>query len=291
MTQEIHAILLSASSDISSAICEDWLEKGWNVYGTYRTPSAKTRELENHPKVRLVPCDLLDLNSMNRACHTLQTLCPKWDLLLIAPATLEPIGKFPDVSFDAWEESMQINLLKPLHMLHQLLPFRNIDSPLPQPTVLFFAGGGTNNATLYYSSYTLAKIALIKMVELLDAEIPDTRFVIIGPGWVKTKALLATLKAGRDRAGESYQKTVEKLNSDECTPLQTIIDCCNWLITTNAPVNGRNFSVVHDAWNTGELENALARDPNMYKLRRHQNDWKSPQGISSFFEIKREPSL
>ena len=37
--------------------------------------------------------------------------------------------------------------------------------------VIFFAGGGTNSANPYYSSYTLGKISLIKAVELLANEI------------------------------------------------------------------------------------------------------------------------
>ena len=31
------AIVVGASADIGAALCEDWIEKGWEVYGTYRT--------------------------------------------------------------------------------------------------------------------------------------------------------------------------------------------------------------------------------------------------------------
>ena len=35
------------------------------------------------------------------------------------------------------------------------------------------------------------------MCELLDAEVPDVKFVILGPGWVRTKIHDAVLQAGK----------------------------------------------------------------------------------------------
>lgn len=268
----MNAIVISASSDIAGEICKDWCEKGWNVFGTFRSQSPLVDELKMRPNMTLVPCDLLDTSSIEEACAFLSSV--KWDVLMVAPCRQEPVGDFEKVNYDEWEEGVQVNLLCQLRILHRLLSSRNVNTTLPEPCVLFFAGGGTNNAVLHYSSYTLSKIALIKMVELLDAEIPDTRFVIVGPGWVKTKGHAPTLKAGPEWAGENYHKTLEKLQSLDCTSMQSIIDCCNWLITTECKaVKGRNFSVVHDKWGTAELEKALVRDFNMYKLRRHQNNW------------------
>ncbi len=111
------------------------------------------------------------------------------------------------------------------------------------------------------------------MTELLDAEIPDTRFAIVGPGWVKTKIHDATLSAG-EKAGDNYQRTIEKLAGDECTDMNDVLDCCDWLI--NAPreaVSGRNLSVVFDRWGTDRLTEMLIKNPDMYKLRRYGNDW------------------
>ena len=137
---------------------------------------------------------------------------------------------------------------------------------------MFFAGGGTNSATVNYSAYTISKIALIKMCELLDAEVKDVRFTILGPGWVGTKIHQATLKAKED-AGANYETTKYKLNSDELTPMNEVLDCCDWLI--NSPrevISGRNFSAVFDKWGSKELSQELVRDSEMYKLRRHGNE-------------------
>ena len=111
------------------------------------------------------------------------------------------------------------------------------------------------------------------MCELLDAEIPDTRFIILGPGWVRTKIHASTLKAGK-LAGANYGKTLEKLAGGECTPMDEVLDCCDWLFNTpRRVVGGRNFSVVYDAWGDKRLTDKLKQDKDMYKLRRSGNNY------------------
>lgn len=264
-------IIISASSDIGSAMARRFKSRGWDVTGTYRTPSAGVKELEDLG-IPLVYCDLANNVSIDEACARLGNLFTWWDILVIAPGTQEPVGAFMDCDFNEWEKSINANFIRQMRIIHKLLPFRRLGEKI-EPGVLLFAGGGTNNATVNYSAYTISKIAEIKMCELLDAEISDTRFVILGPGWVKTKIHDATLKAGDKRAGANYQKTIFKLKSDECTPMEEVLDCCDWLI--DAPrelVGGRNFSTVFDRWGSVDLNEELAKDPNMYKLRRSGNN-------------------
>lgn len=264
-------IIISASSDIGAAMARRCKSRGWNVTGTYRTRGVVSQELEEIG-VPLVYCDLTNTVSVDEAAAQLGKLCPWWDVLVLAPGTQEPVGAFIDCDFNEWEKSINVNFIRQMRIIHKLLPLRRLGEKI-DPGVLLFAGGGTNNATVNYSAYTISKIAEIKMCELLDAEIPDTRFVILGPGWVKTKIHDATLKAGDKRAGANYQKTIFKLKSDECTSMEEVLDCCDWLI--DAPrelVGGRNFSTVFDKWGSTDLNEELVKDPHMYKLRRLGND-------------------
>lgn len=268
------AIVISASSDIGGEICKKWAKRGWQVFGTYRKRSSLVECLESEYQVEMIECDLLKKISIEEVCNKLKLICGRWDVLVLAPGRQEPVGNFDLVDFDYWVEGVHLNFIEQLRVVHNLLPFRNLNGS-QEPCVLFFAGGGTNNAVVHYSSYTVSKIALIKMCELLDAEVPNTRFVIVGPGWVKTKIHQPTLELGAKLAGENYQKTVQKLNSNECTPMDKVVDCCSWLVTAPSKgISGRNFSVVFDKWDTKNLEAELEMDQNMYKLRRCRNDWK-----------------
>lgn len=267
---KLNVIIISASSDIGFAMCQKWRTNGWNVFGTYRTKSSMTDRLIN-TGVKLFRCDLLNKKEIESSCRDLRKECSIWDVLVFCPGTQKPVGSFIDSEFPQWEESVQINLISQLHVLHELLPNRNLAAKL-KPCVLFFAGGGTNSAPINYSAYTLSKIALIKMCELLDAEIADTRFTIVGPGWVKTKIHEETLAAGKT-AGNNYQKTKDKLSGNTCTSMEDVLKCCDWIIQTPKEVTGgRNFSVVFDQWGSEALSDVLKRDFNMYKLRRYGND-------------------
>jgi len=267
------AVIISISSDIGYALGNRWKQAGMDVSGTFRTPSALVDDL-NRSGIKTIHCDVANTKSVSDACDTLRSVADQWDYLVLCPGTQEPVGSFAKTDFAEWSKSIEFNFTSQLQFVHELLSARNKSGERP-PVVLFFAGGGTNNATVNYSAYTISKIALIKMCELLDAEIPDVNFVILGPGWVKTKIHQATLDAGELAAGANYQKTIYKLASDECTPMDTVLDCCDWLVTEDRKViSGRNFSVVFDKWGSDPLIKKLIEDPHMYKLRRHGNDWK-----------------
>ena len=265
-----NAIIISVSSDIGTEMAKRWASYGWQIIGTYRTETSSLKDLSDIG-VNLIECDLSDDESVISACKKIQELYLQWDILVLCPGTQDPVGSFDSIDFDAWALSVRVNFVNQLRVVRELLPKRNRNNDL-KPCVLFFAGGGTNNATVNYSAYTVSKIALIKMCELLDAEIQDTRFTILGPGWVKTKIHQSTLTAG-NRAGDNFERTKRKLENNEFTPLEDVLKCCDWII--GAPrniVSGRNFSVVFDAWGTDELDEKLTSDYNMYKLRRHRND-------------------
>lgn len=262
--------MISASSDIGAAACHAWLCRGWNVFGTYRTASSAVHQVRRAGAV-LLQCDLSEPHSVDDACESLREQCLGWDILVLAAGLQEPVGPFSDCVFDEWEKSIRVNFGTQMQIVHRLLTTRSRNT-VPEPCVLFFAGGGTNSATPNYSAYTVSKIALIKMCELLDAEIPDARFVILGPGWVKTKIHESTLRAS-DRAGANYQRTLQKLASEECVPIDTVVECMDWIIgAPRAVVSGRNISLVYDDWGSSRLAELLQQAQDMFKLRRSGND-------------------
>ncbi len=266
MEKNKSVIIIGISSDIGLAIADRWLRRGWKIFGTYKTLSPEVKELKKDD-VSLIHCDVSDSSSVHKAAGEFKKICQAWDILVISVGLLKPVGSFNDSNFDDWDNSFKTNFTGQMQLVHELLPTRRIKSNL-EPCVLFFSAGGINNAPVNSSAYTISKIATVKMCELLDAEIPDTRFVTVGPGWVKTKIHNQIIEAGL-KAGESYQRTLEKFKTDDFTPMERVLDCCDWAV--NAPkkiVSGRNISVIHDDWGDKELERKLAEDRHLFKLRK-----------------------
>ncbi len=267
------AVVIGASSDIAHAAIRRWLGRGWAVSGTYRTAGARIQELTD-VGAHLQQLNLDDAEALKRVGARLSDA---WDVLLLAAATLEPIGPFESTDIDAWAASVELNLVSQARAIHALLPTRRRDR---SPIIILFAGAGVNEAPVNFSAELVGKLGLIKLCELLDAELPDARVVIIGPGWVDTKIHRQTLDAGA-RAGEALTRTREKLNSGAFVQVDRVIDCLDWAIDQpKSVVGGRNFSAAHDSWGDGRLADKLRESQDMYKLRRRLNDW-SPDAKTS----------
>lgn len=263
--------LLGITSDIGKALAELYLKEGYSVFGTCRDIESGNKFAEK-TGIPVVPCDVTNKNSINKAVDKFVQLYGSWDIFISAVGTSEPLGHFFSCDFDSWERSLMTNCTDQLRVLHVLFPYRCTESI---SHVAFFAGGGTNNAFPNFSAYCVSKIMLIKMCELLDDENEDLNVFIVGPGWVRTKIHDQVLN-NPEGAGESYKKVRQFLDSgEEGTSNESIYKCINWCIGQGKEVaGGRNFSVVHDTWEKGgkELIEQLRANPDKFKLRRSGNE-------------------
>lgn len=256
------AILISINSDIGYFFADKLLKDNFKLIGTYRTYSKRLSDL----KKRGVILKRIDFSKKlsDKIIQNLIKECRNWDLLLNFTGNQNPIGKILTLKKTEIISSFNINFLAQFIITKEMLKFKKRNS-----FVLFFAGGGVNNATKNYSTYTLSKIALIKLVELLDFEIKNTRFSIIGPGWVNTKIHNTTLVS--NKAGKNKKLTIDKLKSNNLTSMAEIFDFFKWLYSQKKSIiSGRNFSVVYDK-NLSNLKKKIAKDQSFFKLRRKGN--------------------
>ncbi|MCP4005933.1 MAG: SDR family NAD(P)-dependent oxidoreductase [bacterium] len=260
------AVVLGASADIGIALTQRLLDDDYRVVGFARD-IRRLAALKSAERFSAIACDLADPSSVAAALNSYEQLDLSWQLFVSAAGTMEPIGRFTDLDFDAWERSVTVNSTAQLRVLHGLWPKRAVG----EVDVMLMAGGGTNNPFRNYSAYCVAKIALIKMCELLDDEEPELNIFIVGPGFVPTRIHEETLRAGA-RADEGYQKAVDFLKT-EGTSHDDIYANLKWCMEKGRSVaGGRNFSTVHDPWREGgaELGEKLKADGNAYRLRRAQ---------------------
>jgi NAD(P)-dependent dehydrogenase (short-subunit alcohol dehydrogenase family) len=258
------AVVLGISADIGIALATRLLADGWSVIGLSRSDDRLT-SMADHPRFHFQPCDPADPTSCAAAVARLPALGASWRLFISCIGSMEPIGKFFDLDFEAWEASFRLNSTAQLRVLHGLWPHREAEGEVH---VMLLAGGGTNGPMTNYSAYCAAKIALIKMCELIDDEEAGVNAFIIGPGFVQTRIHEETLRAGA-AAGVGLDKTRAFL----ATPGSSHDDIyahMTWCIAQGRAVaGGRNFSTVHDPWRDGgALAADLKLDPDAFRLRR-----------------------
>ncbi len=265
-----NVFIAAISSDIGKALAQLYLAGGCKVFGTFRTDFGLS-ELRAHPEVQLVQCDITQPQDLERVSEALQQLGFRWDTFVSAVGQLSPIGNFLDVDRDRWVDSVAMNGVQQLALLHAISPFRK---PKTLARVAFLVGGAINRGFPSYSAYSLGKLQLVKFCELIHHEAVDMHAIAIGTGWVATKIHEQTLEA-QTLAGDNYQRTIDFLNHSETgTSIADIKSLIDWCFSQpRAVTGGRNFSVVHDPWRNGgtALIEALRSDDDGYRLRRNGN--------------------
>ena len=265
-------IILSVSSDIGLFMAGQYLAQGDRVIGTYRQKKGLSA-IEHKPNCHLFKCDIHDRKEFAAFINNVKNLNSPWDVFISCVGHPLPLTSFFDSDFDAWQDSVEINSIDQLRALHMLYPLRSSAS---LADVIFFAAGGANKAVVNLSAYTIGKIMLTKMCEFIDAESKDLNIFIVGPGWTKTK-VHQTILSDPNISRQKKEETIKFLSENKGTPLQDIFDCIQWLREQGKSVaGGRNFSIVYDPWKKEKREllvKELKQNPDMYKLRRHNNQF------------------
>jgi len=262
-------VILSVSSDIGNFLANQYLARGWRVIGTYR--QKKNLKGLDGKKADLFKLDITNPKQIKAFITYLKRRQVRWDRLICLTGCLLPARDFFECDFEQWQNSLFVNAIGPLRLVHGLYPLGN-----SRAQVVFFAGGGANGTVVHMSAYAISKIMLTKMTEFIDAEYPHLHVSIIGPGWTLTKIHQDILK---DKTVSELKRiqTENDMQHKPSTSLKDIDACIEWVCKQPKPLtSGRNFSVVYDPWRRDKRQRliaALKRDVNMYKLRRHGNDF------------------
>ncbi len=241
-------VIVGINSDIGYTLAERYSSKGYDVLGSYRTYGDRLAKYECYY------CDLTDMSSIN----DFAIKCSSWKLVIFSVGDLKPVNKFFDTDFSAWNESLNVNALSQMRLFHAMYPYRN---KLSVADVVFFAGGGVSRPVVDYSAYTVSKVILIKMCEILNDEYKDINPFIIGPGWVKTK-----IHKDTPSTAYNYNDVTKFLNSDSGTSFDSIFSFIELVRKLPYKIaGGRNF-FIKDSLDGNKLKN----NAELYKLRRRE---------------------
>ena len=260
-------MIVSASSDIGFALAKSWTDSGFETAGTYRKPGDRV----GLSSIGVLPirCELTSRRSVMKATTAVAQIASSGGIttVVFSAGVMDPIGLFGSVPFGKWAQAFEVNFLSQARFLHQIM-----ENLAHGARVVFFAGGGTNNAPTNYSAYILSKITTIKFCELMSKEYPDYSFVSLGPGWVDTKIHRQTIAAGQ-AAGENLERTISRISTSETVPMELVIEKINQVLSLDKNiVSGRNFSLANDPIDDVDLVTALSQEDDLFTLRRRGND-------------------
>jgi len=257
-------LLFASNSEICRDLIPKLIEKGNDIYCFQRADFKHQSSKERNKSIKYI--FLNDETNIKKA--KFNKLFKEWDIALFFYGDFGTIGKFHKVKYMDWEKSFKTNFFMISKILHRLIYF---SEGKKMRSIINFSGSGTNGPADNYSSYTISKIALIKLTELIDSEYKNIKISTLGPGWYDSKLHNKTLKLSK-QSGKNYQKTLHniKITNNESASIR-IYKFIEWFISSKKTlVSGRNFSLVHDKWGNKNLDKKLI-NRDYYKLRRYDN--------------------
>ncbi len=264
-----NAMILGIGSGLGSLLACHLADKGWSVYGSAREPEAVGKKLGELPFAKIVELDFTRPETLDDFENTISNLEVDFDCLVVAPGTMLPIGNFLEIDEAEWLRGVQVNFTSSVLAARRMFKFMNQGDLTP--LVLFFSGGGNHNAPVNFSSYISSKIALIKMVELLDAEISALKFCVVGPGWMDSDIHRETL-SNSDKAPQAYLETKRRYKERDFVSPDKLLAFFDWALSTDKEIiGGRNFSSAHDDFNDHDFSQTLLNCKDKFKLRRFGN--------------------
>ncbi len=209
--------------------------------------------------------DVRDFDVLSQRIGEVRARMGKLDILVAAAAVQGPIGPFWESSREAWDDTLQTNLVGVMNCIRLILP-EMVERR--RGKIIVLGGGGISNARPNFTAYAAAKAALGRMVETLAEELLNHNVQIncLAPGNSYTHMTDQILEAG-ERAGWRDEEMALRVRSTGGVSPAKQIDPT--LFLASAQSNHITGKIIHvdDEWRT-LLDGSP--HPEMYTLRRVQ---------------------
>ena len=220
------ALVTGASRGIGRAVALELASQGAHVIALARTQGA-LEELDDEIRklggeATLVPCDLKDVDALDRLGAAIYERWKKLDILVANAGILGPITPISHIDPPKWDEALQVNVTANYRLIRSLdILLRASDAG----RAVFVSSGAGHKAIFdpYRAAYSVTKAALEALARTYAAETATTsqvKVMVANPGPLRTK-MRAAVAPGEDpmslRTPEEFAPKVAML----CAPQWT----------------------------------------------------------------------
>lgn len=191
----------------------------------------------------------------------------KIHVLINAAGIPSPIGLFVENPISDWIRTIQVNLIG------TMLCTKAVLSGMMEARygkIINFSGGGATSPRLHFSAYATSKAAVVRLTEILAEELRPYHIDVnaIAPGAVNTRMLEEVLSAGRELAGEEYDKALKQKEKGGTSPEKAAELALFLASPLSDGITGKLISAVWDPWQDEAFQNLLRSDKDFATLRR-----------------------
>ncbi len=273
--KKINVTIIGSTGKIGSSLAEKYLKKGHNLNLFYRTNFKKNmikKKLDfstYKKKINLLKFSSLNENKLVKSIKKNRVILNKTDLLIITTGEKGEINNFFGSSITKFKKTFFTNF-----MFYVVL-FRNLFSIIKTKNMLIilFSGGGSTSYRNSFASYSLSKLCLVKLTEIMSNEIENKkiRFNILAPGIIYSNMTKQILKNKNRDLKKEILKIKKNIKYSEKN-LSKIYETINFLLSNKGKKISGKF--ISSAWDkvyelkTKKINELIKSDK--YTLRRKE---------------------
>jgi len=246
-------VITGASSGFGAAFARALAEDGHELFICARRIDRLAEVAAAHPTIFYARCDVGEEAQVKDFFRQVSARAPALDAIIHCAAILGPLGTFDAVASEEWLATITANVMGAYFVARHALPLLRSER---RPRILMLSGGGAFDPMPNVSAYGASKAATVRLVETLAVELKPRNIAVnaVAPGFAATEIHSATLKAGRERGGRHFDRTVECLATWN-NSMDVPIDCIRYMISdAAAALTGKTISARFDPWGEPEFD-------------------------------------
>lgn len=269
------AVVTGASRGLGLAIAQAYVSAGANVVicgRDQKTLSEAARQIESVAKrgqsVLAVQADVAQEADAERLIDETLSVFGAVDILVNNAGVYGPLGVIEDVDWESWAETIQINLMGPVYLCRQVVPFMKKQQ---RGKIIQISGGGATNPLARITAYAASKAAVIRFMESLALELAEFHIDVnaIAPGALNTRMLQEVLAAGPEKVGADFYKKSLQQEESGGAPLEKGAELAVYLASSQSDgLTRRLLSAVWDPWPFSAQQVDALKKSDVFTLRR-----------------------
>lgn len=266
-------LITGASRGLGAKIAKAFWEAGANLMLVARSAQALEDLAASLPEqsgrqVFTLAADLSDPIAPEKIITETRRRFESLQVLINNAAIQGPIGPLWENGWQAWQTTLQVNLLAPIALCRICVPWM---AQHGYGKIINLSGGGGTGPRPNFSAYATAKAALIRFSETLAEESCHLGIHIncIAPGAMDTALLATLLEAGPKAAGQKeYEQALKVRETGGASPDLAVALCTFLASAASDGITGKLISAVWDPWETLPEHLDDLQKTDVYTLRR-----------------------
>jgi NAD(P)-dependent dehydrogenase (short-subunit alcohol dehydrogenase family) len=257
-------VITGSSSGIGRALTAHLVANGHTVWGLAR--SAQTPVTAGSGNLHPFVCDVSDWTALQRTLSLISAQISSIDGLVTCAGIQGEIG--PSLSIDPlkWSATVRTNLDGTFYSIRA---FANMLLNSRRGKVVCLSGGGATNARANFSAYSVAKTAIVRLVENIAVEYKNLDINAVAPGAINTRLTDEVIRLGPQIVGQAEYDAAMKQKTTGGGSIERAVNLIDYLLSSKSDgISGKLISAPWDPWGTLDRHIAILTTTDIFNLRR-----------------------